>query len=112
MPAENQNFQIVQGKDKIIEVNVVDDQDPPQPVPITGYTSITWTADTDPPINKSLGFGITVTDGPGGVYEIAVDAADTVTVDPLVYCHKSDAVTELAKDKAVMSGTMTVVVNC
>lgn len=61
-------------------------------VNITGAT-ITWKLAIDPgeaPIlSFALGSGITITDGPNGIFEVLIDPINSATLSELVYYHEA-----------------------
>lgn len=78
MSAEHQNFEIHQGNNKILAFEVLD---PLGAVVNISTASIEWLLSDDrngtTRITKSTIDGITITDGPNGLFEVTLDAADT-----------------------------------
>ncbi len=77
------------GEDKILRFAVVDAN--AAAVNITGW-ELGWVlresaADSDSLASKSVGAGITITDGPGGICEVAITDADTDNLDPGTYVY-------------------------
>ena len=74
----DQNFEMHSGDSKDIIVSVLDELD--QVVPITGATAV-FILSNNPYsaaiITKSSGSGIVITDGPGGILTVTLDATDT-----------------------------------
>jgi hypothetical protein len=72
------NFEMVSGDTKDIVVSVLDEND--AVVPITGATAVFALSKTDfSPIlfTKTVGSGIVITDGPGGILTVTLVEADT-----------------------------------
>lgn len=65
-------------------------------VDISGFSAFTWgiyDQGAEPPASpkftaKTLGSGISVTDGPNGVLQVTVDPEDTENVEPGTYEHQ------------------------
>lgn len=77
------------GEDKQIKIAIVDADD--APLDISGFT-LRWTLETDAGVDvieKTTGNGITVENGSGTNDRavIAIDAADTESLDPATYRH-------------------------
>lgn len=80
MAATNQSFTMYQGEKRSIQITVYDDATPPAPVDITAATFQFAFAKvmTEPPtFTKTSVSGITQTDSPGGVLEVAFLENDT-----------------------------------
>ena len=75
------DVKIVQNNDITLQFSVVDSSG--TAVNITGAT-IKWTARSDKNstavISKTVGSGITITNGSGGVFQVALTAANTATL--------------------------------
>ena len=79
------NFSMVSGDSKDIVVSVLDERD--QVVPITGASAtfiLSMTEFTAALVTKTVGSGIVITDGPGGVLTVSLLPADT---EPLIGQH-------------------------
>lgn len=77
------------GEDRVLEFTVVDEND--AAVDITSY-ALEWVlrrkrGSPSADITKTTGSGITITDGPNGVCEVAIDDTDTLTLSPEQYFH-------------------------
>jgi len=72
-------FTVFEGDDQNLNVTVLDDSG--NVVNISSASTIDWKMSTNestsPSISKSLGGGITITDGPNGVFQIALSGSDT-----------------------------------
>ena len=111
MSHQIQNFEIHAGDDQAVMVTVKDEAG--SVVDISGATEITWIlkrsegSSTDTLTKSKTGGGITITDGPGGVFEITVTSSDTAALQGLYY-HK--AVVTLASGKTtVLTGVVSVI---
>lgn len=75
MSLAQQDFDMFAGEDRDIEFLVTDEDG--DPVDITGF-SITWKLrGRGIALDKSVGSGLTITDGPNGVFEIAISGTDS-----------------------------------
>ncbi len=84
-------FRLFIGDDQNLNVTVLDDDG--NIVDITSASAIDWTMSADEfasaVISKSLGSGITITDGPNGVFRVTLDTTDTESLDSGTYYQKS-----------------------
>jgi hypothetical protein len=82
MTYTGQNIQIFQGDTRTLTVTVYDRND--DVTSIAGATGIKWVVYKRTTgtiyLEKSLGSGITITDGPNGLFEIALANADTINL--------------------------------
>lgn len=82
MTYTGQNVEIYQGDTRTITVTVYDSND--QIISITGAQGIKWVVYKRSSgviyIQKSIGSGITITDGPNGVFEIVLANSDTLNL--------------------------------
>ncbi len=77
------------GEDRTLRFTVVDAND--AAVDITGY-ALEWVMRERPgsdmaTLTKTTGSGITITDGPNGLCEVAIADANTLALDPGTYFH-------------------------
>jgi len=90
MSSDNQNFEFIKGQDKSLTVAVVDDAG--AAVNIAG-AAIAWVLATDlggtTLVSKSVGSGITITNGPGGIFTVSLAEADTDALDNGWYYHEA-----------------------
>lgn len=95
------SFEMHRGDNRTLTYTVVDQQTPPVVVDITGAVLGWALARQDPStttaqpipgttlVTKSVGSGITITDGPNGELEIDIASSDTVGfIAPLEYYHE------------------------
>ncbi len=74
----DQNFEMVSGDTKDIVVTVLDELD--QVVPIDGADVVFILSENEfsaALVTKTTGAGIVITNGPGGVFTVTLDSADT-----------------------------------
>lgn len=74
----DQNFEMVSGDTKDIVVTVLDELD--QVVPINNAAIVFILSEnefTAALVTKAVGTGIVITNGPGGVFTVTLDSADT-----------------------------------
>jgi hypothetical protein len=84
------DIEMFQAEAKVIEVTVVDANG--AAVNISGASTIKWVAGKakeTPVIQKSLGSGVTITDGPAGEFSVTLVAADTKDVAADEYPHEA-----------------------
>lgn len=84
------DFKLFQGEARVIQITVLDVNG--APVDITGATSIVWKMGkpkATPKVQKSLGSGIAIDNGPAGRFLVTLDAADTVNVAADKYNHEA-----------------------
>lgn len=103
------DFEMYAGDDRTLIVTVLDrDGDA---VVITSAT-IKWQASRSKgktaSISKTTSSGITISDGPNGVFEITIDAADTENLKGLYY-HEAEVTFADGSISTVMAGTMRIV---
>lgn len=105
-----QDFTLHAGDEDIEEFTTRDPQG--VIVPITGATAIRWTltpnAGAAAVVTKTLGAGVTITDGPNGMFEVSLDEADTLSLAADLYYHEGE-MTLGGRKKTVVTGTVTVV---
>lgn len=110
MAQENQNISAWIGDDFVITLTVYNiDGDE---VNITNLNDALWVlkrhgASETSFVSKTLGAGIAIIDGPGGVLTVTVDAADTADLVPGIYYHEIRIVDSSNLITTIMSGTMT-----
>ena len=88
--ANLQNFDIFFGQDKVLELTVTDEADA---VIDVSSATFTWVMSGYPgdtaDITKTVGSGITITDGPNGRIDIALAETDTVNLSANgIYYHE------------------------
>lgn len=90
MTAHNAKFEMAKGESRILEFPVLDAAS--APLDITGANlqfSLKATRAGEPTgnavISKTVGSGITITDGAGGLCEVLLASADTQTLEGLFY---------------------------
>lgn len=103
------------GDDATITITVTEDGTADGAVvDISGATAITWGLETDAStpvrqITKTLGSGITVTDGPNGVFEVQIDAADTASLSAGKYKHQARVTYSGGDKETVIQGAAVIV---
>lgn len=110
MSHSTQNFEIHAGDSRDIVVTVTDSQG--GAVDLTG-AAIAWqlarSADAaSPAVFKSLGTGISITDGPNGVFTVTLDSADTEGLTGLYY-HEAEVTDTAGNRSTVLSGVATII---
>tara|TARA_R110002126_G_scaffold14054_6_gene59790 strand:+ start:182 stop:529 length:348 start_codon:yes stop_codon:yes gene_type:complete len=100
-------FTVFEGDDQNLNVTVLDDAG--AVVDISSASAIDWKMSTDemtsPVVSKTLGAGITVTDGPNGVFQVALVGADTDGLDTRTY-YQASRITLAANLSHVAIGTV------
>lgn len=80
------------------------------PKNISSVVSIDWSLydkwDGTEYISKSLGSGISIVDGSGGVFDVTIDEADTATMDGGEYLHEAQVVDASSNTSTVTRGTV------
>jgi len=107
MTKYNQDFKMIQGEDKVLEITVVDENGSAKA--ITGAT-ITWSlaraVDDTPLITKSTGgSGISITDGNNGVFQVTIGDTDTNDMNG-AYIHEAEVVDTSGRKNTVLFGTI------
>lgn len=105
------NFDMVSGDSKDIVVSVLDESD--QVVPITGASAtfiLSKTRFTAALVTKTVGSGITITDGAGGVLTVSLLPADT---EPLIGQHyfEIELIDTNAKESTIVVGYINIAKN-
>ena len=75
MTTPRQNISMYEGETVAVRGTVVDDDG--NAVDITAYT-IKYVAEISPQLTKATGDGITIDDGPAGLYSFTIEVADTI----------------------------------
>ena len=116
MTAENQNFEFYAGDYKVLTINVLGGAG--QLIDISSSSAIAWVMKEHPwssanVLSKSLGSGITITDGPGGIFEIVLAAADTeallndLDAEGKLYWHEAEVTDGSGLPSTVTTGWIT-----
>lgn len=105
----NQDFVLYQGDTKILRVEVFDTEGNPKNI---AGASILWGmyVFTQPQIvlTKSTSGGITITDAINGIFEVQIDSADSLDLEPDFYGHEAE-VTDIAGNvSTIFTGTVEV----
>tara|TARA_R110002096_G_scaffold186882_7_gene366044 strand:+ start:73 stop:420 length:348 start_codon:yes stop_codon:yes gene_type:complete len=107
MANTNVFFSIFVGDDDNVNITVLDNAG--AVVDISSATAIDWRMSADeftaPVLTKTLGAGITVTDGPNGVFQIAIASADTAALAYGTF-YQSSRVTISSNLSHVATGTV------
>ena len=84
-------FTVFEGDDQNLNVTVLDDAG--AVVDISSASAIDWKMSSDeftsPSISKTLGSGITITNGPAGIFQVALTGTDTDGLSPGYYYQAS-----------------------
>lgn len=100
-------FVVFEGDDQNLNVTVLDAAG--NVVDISSATAIDWKMSVDeftpPVISKSLGSGITITNGPAGIFQVALVSADTNGLTPRTY-YQASRITLSANLSHVALGTV------
>lgn len=103
------DFTLYAGDDKLLTVTVTDGEG--EPVDLTGAQKIRWQLGKGPGktpiVEKALGQGIEVTDGPGGIFTVTLDSADTEALKGSYY-HEAEVIDEDGNVSTVLTGTVTI----
>lgn len=109
MTATRQDFEMMAGDDKRLEVTVLDEDD--VAVDLTGATAIRWklarSVRSTALVSYSLGGNIAVIDAAAGRFNVTIDGADTESLKGLHY-HEADIVDASGKTGTVIYGTVTI----
>ena len=107
--ATSQNISVFQGNSLTITVTCVDAAGAAKS--LIG-AAITWAlgakAKSAPTITKAIGSGVTVTDAAGGVFEVALDPADTSALSAKSYYHEAKVTDGGGRVATIMTGTATI----
>lgn len=99
------DFELFQGEAKVIRVTVVDSDG--AVIDISSIGSIIWKMGkpkSAPQVEKSLGSGISIDNGPAGVFLITLDAADTTGIAADKYSHEARL-----DDSIIVHGTIEII---
>ena len=100
-------FTVFEGDDQSFNVTVVDDDG--AVVDISSATAIDWKMSVDeftsPVIVKTLGAGITITNGPAGIFQVTLSGTDTDGLD-VGYYYQASRVTLSSNLSHVAIGTV------
>lgn len=100
------NLSIYAGETRTLAVTVTDQDG--AAVDLTN-ADIEYVADLPVPVAKSVGSGITITDGAAGEFEIAIEQPDTVDYDTSINAaHEVKARTAIGDVVTVFRGTLTI----
>lgn len=107
MALTDQNDSMYAGDNKTLEFAVVDALG--AALNITG-AAIEWVAwDGDIVVlRKTVGSGITITSGSGGLFQVILTPTDTYTLTPKAYQHGANVSIEAGAFETVSTGTMTI----
>lgn len=105
------DFAMFAGDTKVLVVPVVD-ENTGEVVPLDGVLTIRWhlskNVNKRPALlTKGLSNGITVTNAPGGIFEVSLDSADTEDLRGEFY-HEAEIIDEDDNVSTVVSGTITI----
>ena len=104
------DFVMRSGDDQIIEVTVKDESD--VVVDLTGAAAIKWGLYDGPVLGveqavKTVGSGVTIVDAANGRFDIAIDPADTSSLEGRFH-HEAEITDSASKIRTVMVGTATI----
>jgi len=101
------DFEIYSGDSKNLLVTVTDENN--NPVNITGAQSIVWALISGDKVilRKTLSEGVMIINGPGGIFQISIAAADTAKLTGK-YQHECRLVTADGMSGIIFTGTLTV----
>lgn len=101
------DFEIYSGDSKNLSVTVTDENN--NPVNITGAQSIVWALISGDKVilRKTLSEGVMIINGPGGIFQISIAAADTAKLTGK-YRHECRLVTADGMSGIIFTGTLTV----
>lgn len=112
MTEVNQNFVLFVGDDKVIRCTVYDGLVADGEVKNIAGASIVWgmyvAAGSGTTLTKSTSDGITITDGPNGVFEVALGHDDTVDLAAGWYAHEAEVTDSDGSISTVFTGTIEV----
>lgn len=113
-PAKDQDFSMKSGDSKNIFITIKDSDG--VVVDVTNFTAFTWSMSALEPdgkfsstvtLSKSLGSGITVSDGLNGIIKVRLEEADTESLDGLYY-HETEGVSATPDTGTTTTGTLTI----
>lgn len=102
----SENASIVQGDDTVLQFTIYTDDTKTTAKDITGYTGVyraSWRRDTV--LEKTNGV---VSDGPNGVFEVTLLAAETVLLRPGAHPHQLQLTDTSSNDHTAVDGILTV----
>ncbi len=103
------DFDMFAGDTKTLEVTVRDAAG--AVVDISGATAIRWklarTVNAAPKVEKAMGTGVTIVDGPAGRFDVPILNADTETLSGEFY-HEAEVILSDGTIGTVLSGTATI----
>ena len=104
------DFSMTAGDSKVLEVTVTDADG--AAVDLSGAQTIRWhmsrSVNSRPAtVEKALGAGITVTNGPGGIFSVTLDSADTEDLRG-DFVHEAEVIDEDGNVSTVLSGAVTI----
>lgn len=109
MTAIRQDFEMMAGDDKRLEVTVLDEDD--VVVNLTGASAIRWklarSVRSAALVSYDLTDNIAIIDATAGRFNVNLDAADTESLKGLHY-HEADIVDSTGKTGTVLYGTVTI----
>lgn len=111
MTSVDQNFTMWSGDTRRLSVTVDDGATPPVAVNITG-SAISWhlakrLTSSTAILTKTVGVGITITNGAAGIFEVLIDPADTAALSGDYY-HEAEIVLSGGDKSTVMTGVATI----
>jgi hypothetical protein len=107
--ATENEFDLFSGDDYVLHFTIVDEAG--VAVDLSGAQQITFAlarkVSVEPLFSKTLGSGVTVTDGPAGKVDVAIDAADTDALKGAYY-HEVELRNAAGKRSTVSYGAVTI----
>jgi len=109
MTINGQNVEIFRGKDKILNVSIVDDNNNPLPISGCLFTYVVYKPTTSSiKITKTIGSGINIVDMNSGIIEITLLPNDTKDLLG-TYNHECEITTTSYKDDVIFTGQFIVI---
>lgn len=102
----DQDLEMYAGDNQTIEFSVTDESGAALNITGASIEWVLWDGDTIV-LRKTVGSGITITDGDGGLFEVVLAPADTYAVTPKAYKHGANVSIEAGAYITISSGVMT-----